>query len=1293
MWAILSNCTNSTTLYIAVLQVSGAILKFGCYATADKKYGIELQSVKRSCVTTSTLCSLCMRLDLSLFSEYPSSVVNVDNKQSFDFGDTDLNSRRPPLFTMVAAHTNGIICPTPLAWTKSGTYIAVPFGRLLQIYDLTTSPPMRLATADPHGSTITAVLGLPKMQFASASHDSTIKIWDALDGQCFQTIDVSSPIFGMCKVPNAILCINKSRLVRVEINPPNKMTTIIDGCKFHETSRISSAEDGSIVALINGKSLFVLSLSNSFENGTGTTAKGRKSKNSVSRPYLEVQFDSVLHAVAVSVSGNQLAVSGEKGLIYYIANPKQLVSNLDRTQKVKFIDIHPAHFHWHSSPVQTLQFAHGDTNLLSAGQEGVLVNWTLTAVNFGVRNFLPRVGAPILAVSVSPDETQYALSLCDNSVSIILQSTRDIHSVIRSIACRIVKDSSTGRTKTAAHDRMSVCDSPNPGCIILANENTRIQEFNAVQGEHVCNINVVPMNETFKQVDDGLSPITASHVSNVAMHPKGMFMATVDVTQRNADIDKQLQKRKDKVVSLRIWQRRAESSWDLCAVVVNPHGESESIVSLIFHPTLNVLLTLGTDHKFKFWRATTVQDKDEMQISGSWRCELSKTYRNKLCRCASFSSDGSILAVGCDNLVSIWTFRDLLQGGEEGSTADLVGFQSDCSIELEYLDVLMQPPMDDVIHSLGFVMNNIPLFIAATANGVYVWDALTLDIVWSIAVLTDAKTLCVDPDSGRFAIAVKVPSITSPISNHENRIEAEEEQVRTPGKQIESVTAAEGLDVMDIDVATASHSTPKRNAQKKPGKAQHDEQKRSASNRRGANTNHAAVIFDGSSPTPIHIHQLTREVGVSSLSFMETAGAMKGNNIVKSAGNATNHGNRSLLCIDSSLEVSMIRAEDGQDVEVSLTSDEPLNAGVLDEHGGNALNKLDSLFGAGWHDEAIATRLEAADIATSIDPEHEHKPKNALLEQAFEDYLAGPVHVQAPVSVQSLEFTKALLSIPSETSSLGKSRGAHDKGGKDVNGKDGTDEMDIAVQEGEEEVWMADGEMDLKTMREFCMKLASEISQTSSQREKQQEKEKDVSVEKDKKDRKNKSNQSIEEKDISDGDTMKFVSNESPENQKMFHEGDKQHDASDEVTTKKKHSADEENDKRHSPKSDKVKRSKSRTPTKNRLAGVHEKTGSTPTGRVNSNSKIKAEKKSKSRTPVKDGPSAGEKGQRTEREERKKKSATEGNNEESSKQQRIANSPVRTTPGKTARRSSKSPKRKRRQSREGGGGASAQHPR
>ena len=65
-------------------------------------------------------------------------------------------------------------------------------------------------------------------------------------------------------------------------------------------------------------------------------------------------------------------------------------------------------WHWHANAVGALMFSEDGAYVLSGGEEAVLVLWQ---VETGVKQFLPRMGAPIRYIAGMPDPTLFAVSV------------------------------------------------------------------------------------------------------------------------------------------------------------------------------------------------------------------------------------------------------------------------------------------------------------------------------------------------------------------------------------------------------------------------------------------------------------------------------------------------------------------------------------------------------------------------------------------------------------------------------------------------------------------------------------------------------------------------------------------------------------------------------------------------------------------------------------------------------------------------------------------------------------------
>lgn len=72
--------------------------------------------------------------------------------------------------------------------------------------------------------------------------------------------------------------------------------------------------------------------------------------------------------------------------------------------------------HWHAHAVGALSFSCEGTYLLSGGEEAVLVVWQTATGN---KRFLPRLGSPIIGISLDAKDVRYCTMGADNSIRVI----------------------------------------------------------------------------------------------------------------------------------------------------------------------------------------------------------------------------------------------------------------------------------------------------------------------------------------------------------------------------------------------------------------------------------------------------------------------------------------------------------------------------------------------------------------------------------------------------------------------------------------------------------------------------------------------------------------------------------------------------------------------------------------------------------------------------------------------------------------------------------------------------------
>lgn len=257
--------------------------------------------------------------------------------------------------------------------------------------------------------------------------------------------------------------------------------------------------------------------------------------------------------------------------------------------------------------------------------------------------------------------------------------------------------------------------------VVLNGVQGSLQFYDAVADSHVMDLEVVPMNRVVRA---GEKEIIHAHVAHVAFLHNGEWMATVDM-------------RDDKVTTpelfLKFWRWDPDTQgYKLHTRVDYPH--TKPITSLTFNPISRqgpMAITTSEDKTFKVWNLSTDLGRSYQNGEAAWICRSVGVYRDSVPRTASFSEDGSILAVAFGQATTIWDpYLNSIQA------------------------VLAQPNPEDV-EKLSFLGDNCPFLIAKSKSHLYVWNILTCKVWWSYKISVDH--LAIDTVSNQFAIVRNHP--------------------------------------------------------------------------------------------------------------------------------------------------------------------------------------------------------------------------------------------------------------------------------------------------------------------------------------------------------------------------------------------------------------------------------------------------------------------------------------------------------------------------------------------------------
>eukprot|EP01122_Echinamoeba_exundans_P011971 TRINITY_DN4912_c0_g1_i1.p1 TRINITY_DN4912_c0_g1~~TRINITY_DN4912_c0_g1_i1.p1 ORF type:complete len:1058 (+),score=262.85 TRINITY_DN4912_c0_g1_i1:408-3176(+) len=431
-----------------------------------------------------------------------------------------------------------------------------------------------------------------------------------------------------------------------------------------------------------------------------------------------------LYAAAIHPKEQFLAVGDERGEIIFFhcfeknkkdQNTSQIASNVVTSKH-----------HWHSYAVSSLSFDAEGAHMYSGGQEMVLVVWQLST---GSRDFLPRLGAPIEDIVISPDQTLMALTLADNCVKIVNTRSRELEVLVEGPVFR-----NPVRTGLVQHPQ-------NQG-IAFGSTDGRLQFFSVGDDRSLGRLQVAPRNPVSVLNEQ---KVPESQVDFLAFSRNGDWLATVD-RRSGAPTS-----------ALKFWSvaqaastsRDNQPSYELNTQVMNAH--SEKITSLAYHPTLDMCVTTAGDGKFKVWVVVEREEQQQQAQQGSatplpappsnatrlsdmcWACRSVGFYRDLEATAAAFSPDGSVLAVAYQHIITLWNpYNNTL------------------------LSTLTYPPPYEKIRRLAFLSSGSDL-VAYSDFNLYAWDLLTSSVRWVQHM--SVSTLAIDPLSpSRFAVVASPPN-------------------------------------------------------------------------------------------------------------------------------------------------------------------------------------------------------------------------------------------------------------------------------------------------------------------------------------------------------------------------------------------------------------------------------------------------------------------------------------------------------------------------------------------------------
>uniref|UniRef100_A0A803MP60 WD repeat-containing protein 75 second beta-propeller domain-containing protein n=1 Tax=Chenopodium quinoa TaxID=63459 RepID=A0A803MP60_CHEQI len=338
-------------------------------------------------------------------------------------------------------------------------------------------------------------------------------------------------------------------------------------------------------------------------------------------------------------------------------------------------------WHWHSSEVKFLAFSTDGAYLYSGGNEGVLVLWQLDT---GKRKFLPRIGSPLL----------HFVHSCDPTLSVLPCSFPDMWN---------------GLSSGFTFDHSA-------GLVALPTNNYRIQFYSLL--------------------DD--TEITEVVVSFVALSHDGSLMSTVETRLAEDGVGG--------LVCLKFWEAETQKKdYKLSTIVYEPHRDA-AVSAVVFHPRRKMAVSSSYGGDFKIWvQSNTTQSKGGVDSCSGWVCHSVGSYKGKSMTAATFSADGSVLAIAAETVITLW------------------------DPNRNYLVSVVGETYTPIVN-LTFVGNS--EYIVSTSQGsrpqLSLWGLSKLSRTWSYAILVEAVA-CMEDDPF-FAVLAVFPDSSVLTESHRSSI-------------------------------------------------------------------------------------------------------------------------------------------------------------------------------------------------------------------------------------------------------------------------------------------------------------------------------------------------------------------------------------------------------------------------------------------------------------------------------------------------------------------------------------------
>ncbi|WWD15791.1 hypothetical protein CI109_100215 [Kwoniella shandongensis] len=663
----------------------------------------------------------------------------------------------------------------PPVWSNDGRFYFTVAHNSIHIHSSTAPSFHRLSTLssthpDGHQKPITSLHLSPlnPFQILTSSEDGTVKLWDWVEGRLVRTIEFKDndaqvrhicfgEVLGKWCLFAAITSAKSGsshkvqhRLVRVRLTGASPGPFVIGKLSAPPVALMMSPRSTYLVALAGNKAYTYRMPSPTKLTSDVWTIQPTCVKLVADQPFTCGAFCPE-KTLATASEEEWFATGDQKGAIRLWHGLAQAFRQVDLAAQAAYggaTDSSKAApetekrlptttLHWHAHAVSAIAFTPSGSQLLSVGEESVLVQWHLAS---GKREYIPRLGGrPIISLAVRRGgrggEEEWWMSLADGSVIRVGASSGHISNVGQGIRLDPLRPAS-------ADTAYPISLHPATQALVVPSSHpSTLQFIDPIASTVLFDLEVAPSNRVSRRDEKQLQPVAVEKVAfSEVQDGQSVWMVTME--GRNGDD----MEGGGMVKNLKMWKwidekyivntqfPRPHGTANLTSVTFSPNtlpSSTSSKSSMISNP---YLLTTSTDGVAKLWHVRQSKKSEQGKVSSKrpavielyWSCRSTFDYRNMPILNASFSPDATIVALAHGSVVTLWDVESniLLKVLDSGSSAD--------------------------VQKVGFVGSEGRFLAGAGADkGVIVWDLLSCDIAWATPS-THVQSLLVSPSAPFF---------------------------------------------------------------------------------------------------------------------------------------------------------------------------------------------------------------------------------------------------------------------------------------------------------------------------------------------------------------------------------------------------------------------------------------------------------------------------------------------------------------------------------------------------------------